>query len=94
MSWLRTKHWKICELEKVPDVDEVDRTAASKQGPVQHIIFESSSSSEENTRDVATPAAAAEGPAQHVLFDSSEDDNGQRVDTAAAGMYGRLVPRV
>ena len=89
MSWLRTKHCKICELEKVPDVDEVDRTAASKQGPVQHIIFESSSSSEENTRDVATPAA--EGPAQHVLFDSSEDDNGQRVDTAAAGMYGRLV---
>ena len=56
------------------------------------LIFESSSSSEENTRDVATPTA--EGPAQHVLFDSSEDDNGQRVDTAAAGMYGRLVPRV
>jgi len=73
----------------------MDRAAASKQGPVQHIIFESSSSSEENTGDVTTPAAAAaEGPAQHVLFDSSEDDNGQRVDTAAAGMYGRLVPRV
>ena len=105
IKFLRSKGWNICELEKVPDVNEIDRAAAAaaskqqQQGPSQHVVFESSSS-EENTQDVDTPppAPAASGPSHHIVFESSsEDETGQRprrgVDTgpAAAGMYERLV---